>query len=202
MSPSKPPMRITLSKPPFPASPEPLTKAARGSPQSACPRSPPTEPIFNNCSRILSVTPSSTGIHNGLPSYISPPRARVNSGCSPSPITASALPPTTRRLSLPCSNACIPMMNTQEPVSDWPSASESSIGIRGASGSNPRPDADQFSALRSQSDESQTAAPWHILVVEDNSADIFLIREAINAAELPAILHFVKDGELAIRFLD
>ena len=41
-----------------------------------------------------------------------------------------------------------------------------------------------------------------MLVVEDNSADILLIREAIEALGLPVTFHIVKDGEEAIEFFD
>ena len=40
-----------------------------------------------------------------------------------------------------------------------------------------------------------------ILLVEDNKADLFLMREAITAT-LPADLHTVSDGESAVRFID
>jgi DNA-binding response OmpR family regulator len=38
--------------------------------------------------------------------------------------------------------------------------------------------------------------------VEDNPADVFLVREALEAARLHATVHVVKDGEQAIRFFD
>lgn len=41
-----------------------------------------------------------------------------------------------------------------------------------------------------------------ILVVEDNPADVFLIRAAINAARVDADLLVAKDGEQALRFFD
>ncbi len=41
-----------------------------------------------------------------------------------------------------------------------------------------------------------------ILIVEDNRADVFLIREAIAMAQIDAELHVVADGEKAIRFLE
>ena len=42
----------------------------------------------------------------------------------------------------------------------------------------------------------------HILIVEDNRADVFLIRETIAAAHLDADLHVLQDGESAIRFFE
>jgi hypothetical protein len=41
-----------------------------------------------------------------------------------------------------------------------------------------------------------------MLIVEDNAADVFLIREAVRRAELPADLHIARDGERAIWFFD
>jgi two-component system, chemotaxis family, response regulator Rcp1 len=40
------------------------------------------------------------------------------------------------------------------------------------------------------------------LVVEDNRADVFLIREAVEGAHLDLDLHVVHDGDKAIRFLE
>jgi chemotaxis family two-component system response regulator Rcp1 len=42
----------------------------------------------------------------------------------------------------------------------------------------------------------------HVLIVEDDEADLFLIQEAIDAKKLPIELHVVKDGEQAVRFFD
>lgn len=39
-------------------------------------------------------------------------------------------------------------------------------------------------------------------MVEDNRGDIFLIREALQAANLDADLHIVQDGEKAVRFFE
>ena len=48
---------------------------------------------------------------------------------------------------------------------------------------------------------SETANPKRqILVVEDNRADVFLIREAIDSAHVNAELYVVHDGDTAIRF--
>jgi len=93
-------------------------------------------------------------------------------------------------------------MNMKEPALDWPSVSESWIGITAGSGSNPNPDADPPSASPSRSEEPVTNIPCHILIVEDNSADVFLIREALKSAKIAAVLHVVKDGEQATQFLD
>lgn len=41
-----------------------------------------------------------------------------------------------------------------------------------------------------------------ILLVEDNGADVFLLREAIEAAGVSADLRIISDGERAIDFID
>lgn len=41
-----------------------------------------------------------------------------------------------------------------------------------------------------------------ILVIEDNKADIFLIREALGNANIDAELHVVTDGEQALNFFN
>ena len=40
------------------------------------------------------------------------------------------------------------------------------------------------------------------MVVEDNRADLFLLREALTAAGVEDELHIVPDGESAISFID
>jgi chemotaxis family two-component system response regulator Rcp1 len=41
-----------------------------------------------------------------------------------------------------------------------------------------------------------------ILMVEDNRADVFLLREAIELAKVSAEIHVVSDGERAFHFID
>ena len=41
----------------------------------------------------------------------------------------------------------------------------------------------------------------HILLVEDNAADMRLVREALIEGEVPATLHWAPSGEMALRFL-
>jgi CheY-like chemotaxis protein len=68
------------------------------------------------------------------------------------------------------------------------------------SGSIPNPEEDQPSTSPSLNQE--TAGDSQILVVEDNPADVFLIRETIEAAGIKVQVHVVKDGEEATRFFD
>jgi chemotaxis family two-component system response regulator Rcp1 len=41
-----------------------------------------------------------------------------------------------------------------------------------------------------------------ILIIDDNPADVYLIRAAITAANIDADLQVIKDGEQAIQFFD
>ena len=47
----------------------------------------------------------------------------------------------------------------------------------------------------------ESAETFHILLVEDNPADVSLIKEALEDASCNIILHHISDGEQAIRFL-
>lgn len=93
-----------------------------------------------------------------------------------------------------------PATSTQERVSGWLFANELSIITMGGSGWSPNPDEAQPSVSRSPSEEQR--ARRHILIVEDNAADVFLIRTAIQTADIPAHLHVVRDGEQALKFFE
>ncbi len=49
---------------------------------------------------------------------------------------------------------------------------------------------------------ARRSRPPQILVVEDNRADVFLIRESIQIAHIDADLYVVQDGDKAIRFFE
>jgi CheY-like chemotaxis protein len=70
------------------------------------------------------------------------------------------------------------------------------------SGSNPNPDEDQASVLRFPSNEAPASPVYHILVIEDNPSDVFLIREAIKESHISATVQIIADGEEAARFFD
>jgi CheY-like chemotaxis protein len=99
---------------------------------------------------------------------------------------------------LASSSVFTPVTNIQVPVLGWPFVNESSTSMMAGSGSNPNPDEDQSSASRSQSDETGGTPP-QILVVEDNPADVLLIRRALRAAYAGAEIQVVSDGQQAIR---
>jgi two-component system, chemotaxis family, response regulator Rcp1 len=103
---------------------------------------------------------------------------------------------------LGCSSVYIQVMNIPAPGSVWPFANESWIGIMAGFGSNRPPDKDPISNSPSPSESAAGAGRPLILVVEDNKGDVFLIREAIRAAELDAELYIVQDGERALRFIE
>jgi CheY-like chemotaxis protein len=68
-------------------------------------------------------------------------------------------------------------------------------------GSNPSPEKDQPSTSRSPSESTSQKRP-QILVVEDSKADLFLIRQAISAAQVDAAVAVVNDGHQATEFID
>jgi CheY-like chemotaxis protein len=102
---------------------------------------------------------------------------------------------------LGCSNVCIQVSNMPELGLAWPFASALWIYTADESGSNLFPDRGQPSDSPSLTEETRKAQRF-VLVVEDNEADVLLIREAIEAANLPVTLHVVSDGEHAVAFLD
>lgn len=56
--------------------------------------------------------------------------------------------------------------------------------------------------MLSPSDKASAVVRSHVLIVDDNDSDIFLIQEAILGTQLPLTLHMAKDGEEAIRFFE
>jgi chemotaxis family two-component system response regulator Rcp1 len=99
------------------------------------------------------------------------------------------------------SSVSIPVMNIQGPVLGWQFVNESSIGTTAGSGSNPNLGEDRPSDSPSRPEE-QPGTGRRILIVEDNPADVYLIRAAIDGANIDAELSIVKDGEQAIKFFD
>jgi CheY-like chemotaxis protein len=92
------------------------------------------------------------------------------------------------------------MRNIQVPGWAWPFAGESWIASVAGSGSNPHPGKDPHSGSRSHSERFD---PGHdILIVEDNSADVYLIRTALESAGIRARVHLARDGEQAMRYFD
>jgi len=60
---------------------------------------------------------------------------------------------------------------------------------------------------RSPRTESQMQTHFHdtqidVLLVEDNGADIILVKEAVRVHEVPITLHVAEDGERAMEFIE
>jgi len=68
------------------------------------------------------------------------------------------------------------------------------------SGWNPNPKRGPDSPSASPSDAAAESRRPHILVVEDNRADVFLIRESIELAGIDAVIHVARDGDEAVQF--
>ena len=101
-----------------------------------------------------------------------------------------------------CLSGCIRMTNIPVLVSDSLFASGLWSGIRAGSGSNPNLERDPPSGSKSPSEPEGIRKRRQILVVEDNRADLYLIRQSVEMARVDADLHVVQDGEKAIRFLE
>ena len=84
---------------------------------------------------------------------------------------------------------------------DLPSANGLLNATMGGSGSNPSQGEDQSSTSLSPSDQAIARKPL-ILIAEDSKTDMFLIREALQAAHVEASVQVVIDGYAAMKFLD
>lgn len=69
------------------------------------------------------------------------------------------------------------------------------------SGSSPRPEKDPRSDSHSRQERTARHSN-HVLVVEDNDSDAFLIKEALQLTGMSLSVHLAKDGEEAVRFFD
>ena len=96
----------------------------------------------------------------------------------------------------------IQLINPQILALASPSLGESSSVISAGSGSSQCPPGYQPSTSPSPSELDRGKKRRQILVVEDNRADVFLIRESIEGAGLEVDLQVVNDGESAVRFLE
>jgi CheY-like chemotaxis protein len=47
----------------------------------------------------------------------------------------------------------------------------------------------------------ETESGLDILLVEDNAGDVFMVREALEEADFPHVLHVVNDGQAAMDYL-
>ena len=89
------------------------------------------------------------------------------------------------------------------PGRDWdsPSASGSWSATGAGSGWNPNSDRGPRSTSQSPTAGESSKRP-QILLVEDNTMDVYLIREALETSRVNADLHVVPDGQAATLFVD
>jgi len=102
-------------------------------------------------------------------------------------------------------NVCTPMTNTRVRASVSPSVRRSFTVMAVEFGSNQNQDTAPLSTSLFPLDENadrQTLRPGPILLVEDNSGDVILVREALLEHHIPNDLRIVTDGQKAIEFLD
>ena len=52
-----------------------------------------------------------------------------------------------------------------------------------------------------ETEQKDAQAPVDVLLVEDNPADVRMIREALTISRIPHRLHVVEDGEQALEFV-
>lgn len=50
--------------------------------------------------------------------------------------------------------------------------------------------------------DAKQLSPSKIVAVEDNAADVFLLRHALDQHQVPYVLDVLRDGEEAIQFVD
>src|SRR5580700_4666648 len=103
----------------------------------------------------------------------------MNNGFSVLVTMASASRPSIRSSSLVYSNDSIRAMSIPELGLDWPYANASWSEIMERSGSNPSTQEGQPSTSLSRSEEREQKSRPRILLIEDNRADVYLIRQAI-----------------------
>jgi CheY-like chemotaxis protein len=92
--------------------------------------------------------------------------------------------------------------NTQVPVSVSQSVSESQKDTGAASGSNLFQAKDQSSSSVFPAEEGSGTVPLLVLVLEDNRADLLLVREAVELYDLKLDIEAVSDGDMAVQFID
>src|SRR5579884_2378134 len=135
--------------------------------------------------------PSSTEILRGRLSFTSTRSPGTDNGFFPSATMASESRRNIRRESLGCLNVFTPATNTPAQALAWQSANGSWTSIMDASGSSPRWGKDRPFGSRSQSEEPAGEGPARILIVDDNPADVLLIKEAIQGSGVDAVDHVV-----------
>src|SRR5690242_20343755 len=117
----------------------------------------------------------------------------MRAGFFPLSTTESASSRNFRRGSLAYLNDCTQAMSIPAQELDLLSANGLWNATMDGSGWNPNQERDQPSTSLSQTHDLN-ATILDILVVEDSNTDVFLIREALETAEVNANVHVVTDG--------
>jgi two-component system, chemotaxis family, response regulator Rcp1 len=93
---------------------------------------------------------------------------------------------------------------TKSSVPGWTllSGNETRHSATAAGGSNQGLATELASFSSSQSQVGSASRQHHVLLVEDNPADVFMVQEAFREHDIRAVLHIVQDGEDATRFID
>jgi two-component system response regulator len=150
-------------------------------------------------------TLSNTGTTNLRTSELRRDESRIYGGYA-FMITASESLLSTRIRCLASSNAFTRLRSTQERGSDWQFASAWSIAMGDGFGLNQREkDKAQPSASPSPQESStldERSRKLSIVLVEDNSSDIFLVQEALDHHKINADLICHNDGEQMLSYID
>ncbi len=92
----------------------------------------------------------------------------------------------------------------ESPVPAWVlrSANELHLFATVADAANHALATELFSSSSSQSQLGGAPRQRHVLLVEDNPGDVFMVQEAFRQHGIRAILHVAQDGEDATQFID
>jgi len=93
---------------------------------------------------------------------------------------------------------------TKSPAPGWTflSGNETRHSATAAGGLNQGLATELPSLASSQPQLGGASRQHHVLLVEDNPADVFMVQEAFREHDIRAVLHIVQDGEDATRFID
>jgi CheY-like chemotaxis protein len=130
-----------------------------------------------------------------------PPHVTAHIVVSPCMTTGLASTQNIRNKFLAFSQGCTATMNTRAVALGWPSVKRSWSAMADESGSSPIPDKAPPSTSPSQGHEE--ISPFReitILLIEDNAADVTLIRSALRERGLLGPMSIIRAGDEAIKF--
>src|SRR4051794_3743804 len=144
---------------------------------------------------------------SGVQRFTSPPSDMITCGSSPFEITASGSIPSIRSKSLASSSVCTVWPITPGRVWGLPFANELWSALAAGFGWSLASEEVQHFYLPSPLSEnrdwdSPAEASRVILLVEDNPADVNLIREALDEHQVECKLIHIRDGQRALEFIE